>query len=132
MKMKDELTIKMNRVALLNRLKKNKTRFAKSFKALLKAYEKRVKKFQEQYAKYAQKVKDQKVTDRDFEPSPPPKPEDRAKDYDFYIEMLQLNEGVSIEVSEAVFRRLWDDEWGWMRRHIDALNFYADDADVAE
>jgi len=127
-----ELTIVVNKNRLLEQLKEYKERFVKSYEALLKAYEKKAKKYQEKYSVYLEKVKARKVKD-DYreQPAPPPKPQDRTKDYDFYISMIEAHTKATIELSEADYRKLWMDKWEWIDRHIQNLEAYADsDASV--
>jgi hypothetical protein len=106
----------------------------RSYNALLKAYEKKVTEFQTKYSDYTSKVIKQQLKKQDeHEPSTPPKPEDRTKDYDFYMEMLQKHENTTIELSESLFKRLWKDRWDWTSSHFALMNFYAGgSADLAE
>ena len=132
--MERELTIVIKTVDLRDKLKENKKRFVKSYEALLKAYEKRVSEYQRKYGDYAKKVVAKLLQKKDDqEPMSPPKPEDRTKDYDLYIDMLVQHENDTIELSESLFKRLWKDQWDWTRSHYALMNLYAGgSADIAE
>ena len=124
--MERELEIVISKVKLLDQLKTNKGRFVKSYEALLKAYEKKVAEYQTKYGAYAKKVVLKQLEKKDGqEPIAPPKPEDRTKDYDFYIEMLTEDENGDITLSETLFKRLWKDRWDWTRSYFNMLNLYA-------
>lgn len=127
----NELSVVVEKDKLINMLCSNKIRFVKSYKALLNAYEKKATKYQEQYSTYVKKVKTQKLyTKKDEEPHPPMKPENRAKVYDFYVNMITNHRSTTIELSEEMYRKLWNDEWSWMPSHIHALSYYAADGDA--
>ena len=132
--MERELAIVINKVKLLGQLKMNKDRFVKSYEALLKAYEKKVHEYQTKYGDYTKKVVAKQLGKKDGqEPMAPPRPEDRTKDYDFYILMLTQHENVTIELSECLFKRLWKDQWDWTHSHYALMNLYAGgSADIAE
>ena len=116
---------------LISRLKANRERFQKSFKPLLKAYEKKAFEYQKQYDEHLKKItarKNLRVPDeknQPGEPAPPPEPKDRTKDYDFYIEMLNTHGGETIWITETLFRRLWLDKWDWTFNHYNTLMYYA-------
>jgi len=121
-----ELTISIAKRTLLDQLKKNKDRFVKSYEALLKAYEKKVHEYQTKYGDYTKKLVAKQLEKKDSqEPMAPPRPEDRTKDYDFYIEMLMQHENDTIELSESLFKQLWKDQWDWTHSHFALMNFYA-------
>jgi len=130
----EELTIVVNRTLLHAALMENRARFVKSYEALLKAYEKKVIEYQKKYHAYTRKVIAKQLKRQDEgQPMAPPKPEDRTKSYDFYLEMLEKHDNQTIELTESLFRQLWKDEWTWTRNHYDIMNFYASgSADVAE
>lgn len=130
-KMNEELTITIVTEDVLVQLKENRKRFVNSFKALLKAYKKKVEAYQKKYAEYTKKATSGAKGAKDVEPVPPQEPEDRTKDYDFYIELLELHTEDTVKLSEPMFRRLWKDQWEWMHRHINTLEAYNADADVA-
>ena len=132
--MEKELTIVITKSNLLDQLKKNRERFSKSYEALLKAYEKKVAEYQTKYGDYAKKVVAKKLEKKgNQEPMAPPEPQDRTKEYDFYIEMLKEHENETIELSETLFKRLWKDQWDWTRGHFALMNLYADSStDIAE
>jgi len=128
----EDLNITVLKNELLVNLEKNKQRFVKSYNRLLKAYEKKAIKYQEEYQKFVQKVKDKKLSKNEFQPQPPPRPEDRTKNYDLYIKMIGLHNAHTIELSERMFQRLWEDQWDWMRTHINNLSFFAADSGEVE
>ena len=76
----EELNIKVHKSVLLLRLKKHKTRFVKSYAALLQAYRKKAEKFQKDFALYVAKVANKKDTKKTRRPYPPEKPVDYTKD----------------------------------------------------
>jgi len=119
-----EITIGVDK--LLDKLKANKDRFVKSYDALLQAYAKKVTQYQKEYAHYTTKiiVKAKKLSTDESQPTPPQKPEDRAKNYDFYIGMLENNQGQTITLSESVYKRLWNDLWDWTRSFVYSANAY--------
>lgn len=122
----EELAIVVNRDALLQRLRKNRERFHASLEAVLKAYKKKSEDYQKKYGEYVQKVADRKVKDSYREqPNPPPEPQDRIKDYDFYIDMLTNHSNPTVEVTEELFRRLWNDKWEWTPSHYRTMMYYA-------
>jgi len=124
----EELKIVVKKQVLMDRLNVNKKRFEKSFKALLTAYEKKVKEYQKQYGEHVKKVAARKMKASESyrdQPSPPPEPVDRTKDYDFYLDMLLRHQGETIEVSEMLYRRLWSDKWDWTSSHYHNMMFYA-------
>ena len=124
--MNEELIMVVSAKQLLIRLKEHRERFVKSYNALLKAYETSVVEYQAKYGAYAKKVVAKQLEKKDErEPISPPKPEDRTKDYDFYIEMITEHENVTMELSETLFKRLWKDQWNWTRSHYALLNMYA-------
>ena len=121
--MNEEIEITISVQKLLDKLKVNRERFIKSYDALLQAYEKKVTQYRKEYAAYTKKVITKTLsTDEKNEPNSPQKPENRAKDYDFYINMLENHQGQTITLSESVYRKLWDDFWSWTRQHYYALN----------
>lgn len=125
----DEIKIKVRTSVLLEKIAKYKTRFVKSYEALLRAYAKKALKYQNNYAGFLEKVK-QKSTAK--QPAPPIRPIDRREKYDFYTKMIGEHYGEFVELSESLYRRLWQDKWDWISSHIYALEAYADsDADVA-
>ena len=132
--MERELAIVIKTVDLRDKLKENKKRFVKSYEALLIAYGKKVVEYQTKYGNYAKKVVTKQLGKKDGqEPMPPPKPEDRTKDYDLYIEMLTQHNNETIELSETLFKQLWKDRWDWTRSHFALMNLYAGgSADIAE
>jgi len=118
--------VAINAKDLLQKLRKNKERFVKSYEALLKAYEKKVIEYQVKYGDYTQKVIRKQLKGEDErEPSAPMRPEDRTKDYDLYIEMLEKHGSLTIELSETLFKRLWKDRWDWTRGYVNLLNAYS-------
>jgi hypothetical protein len=121
-----ELEINIYVPKLLDKVKANRERFVKSYDALLKAYEKKVTQYQKEYATYTQKIisKTKKVCIETGQPLAPAKPEDRTKDYDFYISMLENHHGETITLSESVYKRLWNDLWDWTRNLIYSANAY--------
>jgi len=129
-----ELIMVIAKRTLLDKLKSNKERFVKSYEALLKAYEKKVHEYQTKYGDYTKKLVAKQLEKKDDqEPMAPRRPEDRTKDYDFYIEMIIQHENETIELSEALFKRLWKDQWDWTRSHFALMNLYASgSADIAE
>ena len=130
----EELTIMIDKTELLAALKENRQRFIRSYQAVLKAYENKVAEYQKKYTTYTQKViAKQLIKQHDEEPMAPPKPEDRTKNYDLYIEMLNKHGNATIELTESLFRQLWKDQWNWTRSHYNTMNFYSSgSADVAE
>lgn len=121
-----ELEITIGISKLLDRLKANRERFVKSYDALLRAYEKKVAQYQKEYTAYTQKIitKAKKLSTETGQPLAPAKPEDRIKDYDFYINMLENHRGETITLSESVYKRLWNDLWDWTRSLIYSANAY--------
>lgn len=121
-----ELEITIGVTKLLDKVKANRDRFVKSYDALLQAYEKKVAQYQKEYATYTKKIitKAKKLSTDDGQPLPPVKPEDRAKDYDFYINMLENHQGQTIALSESVYKRLWNDFWDWTRNLVYSANAY--------
>lgn len=121
-----ELEITIGVTKLLDQLKAHRERFVKSYDALLQAYEKKVTQYQKEYATYTKKVitKAKKLSTDTGQPLPPVKPEDRTKDYDFYIGMLGNHVGQTITLSESVFKRLWNDFWDWTRNFVCSANAY--------
>jgi uncharacterized protein YdiU (UPF0061 family) len=132
--MERELAIVIDKLALQGQLRENKGRFVKSYEALLKAYEKKVAEYQTKYGDYTKKVVTKQLGKKDGqEPMAPPKPEDRTKDYDFYIEMIEKHKDHFIELTETLFKRLWKDQWDWTHSHFALMNLYASgSADIAE
>jgi len=124
--MKEELEITIDVTKLLEKLKANRMRFVKSYDALLQAYEKKVTQYQKEYAIYTKKIilKTKKLAADEGQPVPPQKPEDRTKDYDFYINMLENHQGQTVTLSESVYKRLWNDFWDWTRNLIYSANAY--------
>jgi len=123
----EELEIEVSANAVLTKVKEHKERFAKSYKLLLKAFEKKAKVYEAKYHEFTVKV-----NVKGKEPVPPPKPEDRTKDYDLYIDMLEqhINDsedkvGACVTLSETLWKRLWLDKWDWTYRHHESLMFYA-------
>lgn len=121
-----ELGITIGVTKLLDRLKANKDRFVISYDAILKAYEKKVTQYQKDYATYTKKIitKAKKLSTDGGQPFPPQKPEDRTKDYDFYINMLDNHQGQTITLSESVYKRLWNDLWDWTMAFACSANSY--------
>lgn len=122
----EELEITIGVTKLQDKVKANRTRFIKSYDALLKAYEKKVAEYQEKYATYTKKIiaKSKKLSTEEGQPIPPTKPEDRTKDYDFYINMLENHQEQTITLSESVYKRLWNDFWDWTRNLVFSANAY--------
>jgi hypothetical protein len=121
-----ELEITIGVTKLLDKLKANRDRFVKSYDALLQAYEKKVTQYQKEYATYTKKIitKSKKLSTDTGQPLAPAKPEDRTKDYDFYINMLENHQGQTITLSESVYKRLWNDLWDWTRQLVYSANAY--------
>lgn len=129
----EQLTVQIPIHQILEKLEANKNRFVQSFNRLLSAYDKKASKYQKEYLKFVAKVKTQKLSKDEIQPQPPIEPKNRAKDYDFYIEMIRLHDLPTINLSEENFRKLWKDQWTWIHSHIMALNAFADeDAKVEE
>ena len=124
-----ELTIDVEVKNVLKRLEKHRVQYQKTLKLLFKSFEREAQKYQEKYQKF--------VTESSVQPYPPNKPEDRTKDYDFYIAMLKEHLAPSVTLSEEMFRKLWQDRWDWTSRHHDTMMLYAQaggagSADIAE
>ena len=119
-----EITIGVDK--LLDKLKTNKGRFVKSYDTLLQTYEKKVTQYQKEYATYTKKIimKAKKLSTDEGQPAPPQKPEDRTKDYDFYIGMLENHQEQTIILSESVYKRLWNDLWDWTRDFVYSASAY--------
>lgn len=120
MKTLEELNVIVQKKELIAKLKANRERFQKSYKALLKVFNKKAIEYQKKYDEWRRNSGVQGK-----EPAAPPNPEDRTKDYDFYIKMLNEHAGETIELTETLFRRLWLDKWDWTYSHYNALMFYA-------
>ena len=127
-----ELTINVRAKDVLKRLEKHRARYQKTLKLLFKSFEREAQKYQEEYQKFVAEV--QRL---EKQPYPPNKPEDRTKDYDFYIAMLKEHILEVVTLSEEMFRTLWQDRWDWTSQHHDTMMFYAQaggagSADIAE
>ena len=92
---------------------------------LLTAYKEAAEKYHKEHTEYTQKVCENKLADSDEEPQAPPKPVNRIKDYDFYLDVLKQNETDSVILNENLFKKLWNDRWDWTRTHYNSLMFYA-------
>ena len=122
--MSENLTIIIDKNKLLDTLKANKERFAKSYDALLIAYQKKVAEYKKNYAKFTKNALAKQINPDEGEPEAPQKPIDRTKEYDFYIEMLECHKDDTVTLSESMYRQLWRDRWDWTRSHWSALNAY--------
>lgn len=118
----DEIKIVIEINPLATQIEKHKVRFVKSFKAVKEAYEKRAKKYQEDYSKWLANGS------KGNQPQPPMAPVDRTKIYDFYLAMLTNHTETTIEIAETKFRELFLDEWSWLPRHVELLSAYASDS----
>lgn len=129
--MRQSLGVKIivNRRDLLTQILKHRERYQESLDALLVVYKQKVEEFQKAYLAYTQKVIDKIVTENDKEPYAPREPEDRTKDYDYYIEMLEFHRSETVQLTEPAYNALWCDKWDWMSTHIRALEFWANDSD---
>ena len=127
-RLENELRIVVSANDVLMKVKANKDRFVKSMKALLKAYEKKTEEYKIKYTKYTQKVIEKTLKEDEAEPQAPPKPIDRTKDYDFYIEMQEKHIPVFIKLSESDFKKLYKDDWVWMRSFLNVMSMYAEDS----
>jgi len=125
----EELTITVFKDQLLLKLEMHRKRFVKSYDALLKAYERKAKKFQEKYGHFVEKV----LTKEGLREQPiaPFRPRNRTEDYDLYIGMIKIHTEATVELTDETYRKLWMDKWQWMDGHIDNLQVYANaDASV--
>jgi len=127
----------MNRIRIqtediIRKLTVNKKRYVDSMEAVLSEWKKLNDIYQEEYRNYSKKVYEQKLTDDDKEPCPPPKPIDREKDYNFYIEYLGTDLNKNQELEERDYRKLILDQWDWMTSHINNLQWYSMNAISSE
>jgi len=102
----NELTVTINKDALLEQLQTHKERFVKSYEALVKVYKKKADKYQTKYNEYIEKKANNKLTKKDTQPQPPPEPIDRTETYKFYIQMIEQHATHHIELTERCFREL--------------------------
>ena len=116
----------IGKTVLLEALNKNKTRYVDTRKVLVKVYGEKVAEYQEEYAAYSQRVIDGLITEDDKQPYPPHIPEDRGETYDWYIAMLEVHCGDTLEVEDKMFRQLYLDKWTFIREHIQALAVWSD------
>jgi len=142
--------IVMPRRVLLEKLRKNKERYVKSYKVLLDIFEKESKKYQRAYVEFVGKKLKGTLTDEDEQPYAPRIPEDRTEVYDLYIAMLESHSGpislkkqgihsptdlidpVTIEIDDGMFAKLYMDRWNWMSSHIHELTIWADSYEDAD
>ena len=117
--------ILVKRDFILNSLFANKKRYMNSLEAVLGEWKKLDDVYQEEYRQYSKKVFEQTLTDEDKQPCSPPKPIDRVKDYNFYIDYLGEDMQETQTLTESDYRKLIKDQWDWMRSHVSNLGFYA-------
>lgn len=54
-------------------------------------------------------------------------PEDRTKDYDDVISMMEWSEQESIELTQVQFKQYVQDDWGWKRDWLTSNSVYLPD-----
>jgi hypothetical protein len=118
----EELIIEVRAADVLEKVKQHRKRYQKSYAALLRAFDRRAIEYQKKYEEFRRTTT---ANEQGKEPEAPPKPENRTKDYDFYIQMLTSHTATTIKISEALFKRLFYDKWDWTYQHHHALMFYA-------
>jgi len=123
--------IKIKNQTIINTLNKNKTRYTESIDALLEEWKKLNDSYQEEYREYSGKVYEQTLTDEDKEPCKPPKPNDKSKDYDFWLGYLATDLQEEQTLREDEYRRLILDQWNWMGSHVSTLKWYSDAASIS-
>lgn len=116
--------IKVKNQTIIDTLNKNKARYGESIDALLEEWKKLNDAYQEEYREYSGKVYEQTLTDEDKESCKPPKPNDKSKDYDFWLGYLAADLQEEQTLREDEYRKLILDQWNWMGSHVSTLGWY--------
>ena len=120
-----DLVVKVDKGRLRYKITQYKERYTDTFKTLLEIFEIKSQEFQEKFKKYSQKVVEGSLTPDDEEPVPPMTPTDRTEMYDLYLDMLDQHINSFIDIDELLFKRLWKDDWDFIRHHIRTLTSWS-------
>lgn len=108
--MNNEITITVDKDALLGILKENRGKHGAAFRKAWDGYSKLVR---QELEDMLTAVKGDKPIPRFLNNVPP---EDHTTDYDDVIDMLQMNIANTVELTQPQFRQYVKDNWGWKQQ----------------
>lgn len=123
--------IKVETKWLIGKLEYNKRNYTESLDAVIDAWKAIDTVYQEEYRKYSEKIATRTLKDDDKQPCAPPKPIDRAKDYNFYIDFFKDDLETEKHLTEGEYRMYVKDQWSWMGSHLSSIGFYLDASQIA-
>lgn len=110
---------------VLSKLKENRSQHSKIVVEARKGYVERARKVLE---KRLIQLKEGKIVDLIFRLSPPL---DNTWVYDTAIQMLELHQGDTIDLTGTEVRQLIQDEWDWTNAFLEKNSVYSDSANLA-
>lgn len=116
--MNRDLTITVDKVALLETLRQNRTKHSKAFEKAKAGY---IKVTMQQLKDYIQQLADGDTGIARFVNAPP---EDHTTDYDNAIDMMEWSTDDTIELTQSQFVQYVKDDWGWKQSWIASNSEY--------
>ena len=113
-----EITIEVDKNDLLDRLRENRANHRQLFE---RAWEGYCKLAHEELEKMLAEIRQRKPIARFLSHTPP---DDHTDDYDDVIEMLEMDLGEKVTLSQSQFRQYVKDDWGWQDQWITSNTAY--------
>lgn len=116
-----DMIITVDKAALLKKLQGNRETHRETFTAALAGYAAEAENLLREHLEYLSQGKTPKIN------IILARPEDRTRDYDRVIGMLQMHTGDTFDLDETSYAQYVDDDWSWKRQWLQLSASYAGD-----
>lgn len=117
-----DMQINVSKAELLAKLQENRAKHRETFEAALNGYKAHAMKVLKAEIRA---LNDGRIPDINISIG---RPEDRTRDYDRVIGMLQMHTGDTFDLDETSYAQYVDDDWSWKRQWLKLSASYAPDS----